>query len=456
MPIKRFLLLTSLLVLALPAAAVAAPTAVDVRIEGKTSTIFSGPVTTDGKAVTSPTGGTHTCDGTNMGAHPTPGPTAISALDDAAIKGGFDWDGPWFGPDYLDYFVTRVAGESETSTEFWGVFVNGTATTTGGCQVRIAAGDEVLWTFDAFNKVGALTLSAPASAHTGEAIATVVRNRATGAPVAGAAVGSATSGADGKASLSFDEPDVYRLKAEKAGFIRSSEARVCVDPPLVEACTSTDRTAPSVRLDAPAVASSVGRFGFIRLSWQGDDGATGSGVRRYRVEKRRIDVSGGAWRAVATDTAKTLARVPARAGSAYEFRVQAIDRAGNASPLVSDTTLMPVDNLSHRLRFSTRGWKTLRRQGAFKLSVSRATRAGALAKLRFTGTRATVVTRGLPAGGRVRITVDGDSKVVDLRGRGGFRTRSIATKTVERGPHTLRVVSLRRSPVEIDAVAITP
>ena len=119
MTIRRSLSLAGALALALilPAAVSAAPTAVDVRIEGKTSTIFFGPVTTDGKTVTTASGGTHICDGTNNGVSPVPVATATSALDDAAIKGGFTWDGPWSGPAVPDYFVTRVADEPDNATQ---------------------------------------------------------------------------------------------------------------------------------------------------------------------------------------------------------------------------------------------------------------------------------------------------------------------------------------------------
>src|SRR5690606_10253585 len=117
----------------------------------------------------------------------------------------------------------------------------------GGCQVIVKAGDEVLWTFDAFNKPGgALRLTAPAAIQTGQAAVVSVANIETGAPVAGASVGGAVTGADGTATLTFGEPGVYALKADKPDSIRSREARICVDPPLVESCTSADRTAPTI------------------------------------------------------------------------------------------------------------------------------------------------------------------------------------------------------------------
>ncbi len=462
MTIRRSLSLAGALALTLPAAVSAAPTAVDVRIEGKTSTLFDAPVTTDGKTVTTAAGGTHVCDGTNNGVSPVPVANATSALDDAAKKGGFDWDGSWSGPGYPDYFVTRIAGESQIIAPFppggqdWGVFINGVATTAGGCQSLVKAGDEVLWAFDAFNKVGALRIAAPGATQPDVPIVATATNVATGAPVAGATVGSETTGPDGTASIVFSEPGVYVLKADKADLVRSRGVRVCVDPPGADECTYGDKTAPTVRLDAPALASGLSRFGNrVPLSWQGDD-TGGSGIKRYRIEVRRAGKPDSAWRLLRTDTSKTSGRLNGADGTAYELRVRAYDRANNASVAALATTIVPIDNLSDRLRFSKRGWKVLNRQGAWQLATSRATLAGASASLRFTGTKATIVTRKLPNGGRVRITVDGDSKVVPLKGKSRFRRKLVGTGKLEPGRHTLRVTSLGRAPVEIDAVAVTP
>jgi len=66
---------------------------VNVRIEGKTETLFEGPVYTRDHNVTTPSGGNHHCDGTNNGTHPSPVATCTSALDDGAKRGGFSIDG---------------------------------------------------------------------------------------------------------------------------------------------------------------------------------------------------------------------------------------------------------------------------------------------------------------------------------------------------------------------------
>lgn len=92
--------LTLVAVLALLSSVLAAnsPTLVNLRIEGSAKTIFEGTVVTRGHNVTTASGGTHICDGTNNGANPTAGPTCTSALDNAAKLHGFTFDG------YASYF----------------------------------------------------------------------------------------------------------------------------------------------------------------------------------------------------------------------------------------------------------------------------------------------------------------------------------------------------------------
>ena len=74
------------------------PTLVSLRIEGSTNTIFEGPIVTRGHDVTTPSGGTHKCDGTNFNANFFPGPTCTSALDDGSKLNAFTFDG------YVSYY----------------------------------------------------------------------------------------------------------------------------------------------------------------------------------------------------------------------------------------------------------------------------------------------------------------------------------------------------------------
>ncbi|WFB06248.1 DUF4430 domain-containing protein [Streptomyces sp. LX-29] len=127
--------------------AVNAPITVTLTVKGpNNSTIFNGSIKTTGHTVTTASGGTHRCDGTNNGANPKPGATPTAALDDAAKKKGFTWDGVWY-PSFDDYFVSTIAGKNGGNEAYWNIAVNGTATPVGGCQFRIKAGDKVAFTW---------------------------------------------------------------------------------------------------------------------------------------------------------------------------------------------------------------------------------------------------------------------------------------------------------------------
>ena len=101
------LVLTSML---LGGTAWAAPATVNLRVEGSTATIFEGPVTTDGKVITKGSN-TLVCDGTSNPGNPGPGPTTISALDDAAIPGSWDVSSA--------DFISRIAGDEGNATQSW-------------------------------------------------------------------------------------------------------------------------------------------------------------------------------------------------------------------------------------------------------------------------------------------------------------------------------------------------
>jgi len=137
--------------------AVAAPAAVDVRVEGRTETLFEGPIQTDGHNVRAasdakapPSG--RRCNGLNNNQNPTPGPTPTAAAVDAMAILGEDFDGRWYAEPFEDYFVERWGpdAEDEAAGEFWGLAVNNLFTGVGGCQYVVDQGDEVLWSYDAF------------------------------------------------------------------------------------------------------------------------------------------------------------------------------------------------------------------------------------------------------------------------------------------------------------------
>jgi hypothetical protein len=453
----------ALFVAAAPAAQ-AVPVTVNLRVEGLNRTVFDAPVTTDAHPVTTATAGTHTCDGTNGGAEPAPGPTATGALDDAARLAGFTIDGPYgnFGID--DYFIERVADEQvDPMTQFWSLWINHTFSDKGGCQKRVLAGQDVLWAAIPFSAEVPLKLSGPPFAQTGRPVQVRVIDGQTGTAQADATVGGATTDAGGVANLSFATAGIYRLKAEKPGTIRSNTIVLCVDPPEADPCSSADRAAPAVQWRLPGrLASDGGRSRTILVSWQADDG-TGSGVAHYSVDVRELADGAGPGPVAPADWRGLLDRSPANglhfrgeAGDAYQFRITAADRAANSAAVETEPVVIPIDDRSRRLwRFSS-GWKRVRAEAAWGRTVVRASRPGLTARLRFRGTRVALIGRRLARGGRLRVTLDGRSRVLRVRGRSAHRSVLWTSRRVPAGGHSLAVRSLGGGTVELDAVAPSP
>jgi hypothetical protein len=454
-----------LIVLAATApAALAAPATVTLRVEGATSTIFEGPVTTDGHDVTTAAGGTHKCDGTNGNppVNPTPGPSATAALDDAGKLGGFDFDGA-YSVGFDDFLISRVGPDSQTQTQFWSFAVNGQFPEIGGCQQRVAHGDEVLWAFDSFGKA-LLKLTGPAAVRTNTPFAVQVKDAADGSNEAGASVGGATTGADGRATLNFALPGIYRLKATRANAIRSNALVVCVDPAPAVPCTSTDDTAPQVLgLTLPGnFASTRARSRTITVSWQANDGETGSGVAGAALEVADVASGAGAaqapvWRTVASGIGLTSARFRGGPGRAYRFRVRAIDRALNVGSAESGVLTFPVDDRDRSLLRFSRGWRRLTRNGAWGRQLMHSVRRGASAQMTFRGGRVAIIGRRLRDGGRLRVAIDGGrGRTVRVRGARIHRRVLFLSRRLSPGAHTLRLTAAGGGPVEIDAVVPVP
>jgi hypothetical protein len=469
--LRRTALPVALVVLSLIAApaATAVPVTVNLRVEGLSDTIFDGQVVTDAHLTTTPSDGVaRPCDGTNSGGAPTP--TAIGALDDGSKAGGFAWDAQW-SSQFGDYYpFLQIGSETIDSSHYLAFYLNWVYADLGGCSQSVEQGDDVLFAHSNFSQSKVLRLSGPTTATTGQSVTVHVEefDGVNGTPASGASVLGATTGADGSATLSFADRGIYRLKAERADAVRSNAVVLCVDPPGAAPCTSTDSTAPTVEsafgADDPALpgrhlASRNGRSRTILVAWAGQDGA-GSGVANYTVEASTANDGAGSsqddWRTLADRTGTNGLHFRGDSGDAYRFRITATDRALNSSTIVTNPMLIPVDDRDRGLFHLSRGWKRLRAERAWGRTVVRAAHAGARGRVRFRGAQVALIGRKLPTGGRLRVTVDGRSKVLRLRGRSSHRSVLWVSRRIGAGAHLLRFRSLGGGPVELDAVAPSP
>ncbi len=297
------------LILIVTASAQATPTEVNVRIEGKSETLFEGPILTEGHEIevpeTTEVDPLHPCDGTNHGASLTPGPTPTTAAVDAMSLIGEPWGGRW-DTGFDDYFITQWGREMEEGGMSWGLVVNNVLSSVGGCQFELLSGDEVLWVYNAFPAKPLLALFAADDGYTSGArplTATAKLNIPFGVevlaydnggeggpPAAPARTGASayvgarvsqiqtpqdatpamvTTEAGGRANMIFAKPGWYRLKATARNgkgeevAVRSNRLDVCVPPEAVSACPYPVPAEDQVRVPAryaeqPKTASTGG------------------------------------------------------------------------------------------------------------------------------------------------------------------------------------------------------
>jgi hypothetical protein len=378
-------------------AAQAAPAEVNVRIEGRTQTLFEGPILTEGHDVSSYKGdggeeaediAEHPCDGVNPELDPgntEPGPVPTTASVDAMNTIGETkaMAGQWYS-GFNDYFVKQWGSEEENAESegrAWGILVDNTFTSVGGCQYQLDTGDEVLWSYNAFEARPFFALFAASAGYAGgdrpltavaqlgepfqvealsyednaEDIPPAHPERTGAGPFAGAEVApvvtskkglekldlespeTVTTDAEGRASITFTTPGWHRLKAggpidsetgeEEA--IRSNRLDVCVP---AEGASGCGEPPAEDRLRVPPRYQPL--IGSEPKNWNAPD------IYGTPVPGQTLTAAEGDWTGKGTIS--------------YTYRWQLCDRAGTGCEDIPGATspsyLVPDSATEHTLR----------------------------------------------------------------------------------------------------------
>jgi hypothetical protein len=330
----------------------AAPTEVNVRIEGRERTLFEGPISTAVHRVRAASDSQwRRCNGINFNDpwNTTPAPVPTSTSADAMRIVSETFSAQWYN-QYEDYFVTRWGPDEQNllNSEQWGIVVNNVFTGVGGCQYQLDGGDEVLWIYNAFNgrprlllypgdyAGGSLPLTATAALgqpfevevdswggqSQGSPPASPQRSSspfegAEVAPVETSAKGfervetgspaAVATGADGRASITFTDPGWHRIKAAvldshgAESAIRSNRLDVCVPQPPASGCGAPP-VEDQLRTPPPPLAGeeepgetggdpTAGGGGQLGANGQAATTTTATADRQVRLELPRIDRS---------------------------------------------------------------------------------------------------------------------------------------------------------------------
>src|SRR5215208_5857076 len=204
---------------AAPGAFAGTPANVTVRIEGQDHTLLP---TTGVTTSTAPVPGS--------------GASGTSAAGAIELATGGNWD--------RQCFTQQLMGETHnfSHNDYWAFWINNHFSSDKGiCDYELGEGDQVLMLVDVadqnFNPtVTPLALrDVPAHADAGVPFTVTVVHYTfdgTASPVADATVSgggiSATSGPDGKATLTVPAAGTVSLKADRSGYARSASSAVCV------------------------------------------------------------------------------------------------------------------------------------------------------------------------------------------------------------------------------------
>jgi hypothetical protein len=359
-----------------PAFAAAAPT-VTVRVEGQNATLLPPTTVTLGAADITMADGS-TCHGN----------TAAAALDKAT---GGNWD--------RLPFTSTILGESHMFTtgvnDYWAEWVSNHVGN-GICNDALNEGDELLMLVDFsdanFNPtVFPLVLGgAPAKVAPGASFTVSVmqyRGSAPGSgtaePAAGVTVGNATTGADGKATLSLTGTGQQTLRAVR-GTARSAPISVCVTTGSDGACGTTvapaackttgddgncgtkDKRAPRGKIESIREGQHFGKgkgpralkgivtpdpsgIADVRLRLTRNDHGqcqTFDGRSERLVRLKRCGAKRGKWFS-AGDREQWSYLLPSRLGQGrWVLDLQARDKAGNVDTLLQRTRTRVVFTVS--------------------------------------------------------------------------------------------------------------
>jgi hypothetical protein len=119
---------------AAPALAAASGPQVSVRLEGLNATLLSV------RTVTLPSSGSITKDGVAAG--DCPADSGQGALG-VATRG--NWQGKWYA-SYKEYEITSILGDTPNAkSDYFEIFVNHVPATLGACEIKLEAGDTLLF-----------------------------------------------------------------------------------------------------------------------------------------------------------------------------------------------------------------------------------------------------------------------------------------------------------------------
>jgi len=197
----------------------------------------------------------------------------------------------------------------------------------------------------------------------------------------------------------------------------------------------------------------------VRVSWPAATDPS-SAIVGYEVS---LSTNGGAWTSpIATAGGVLAATYTLALDTVYQFRVRAVDSAGNWSPwatAVGTSRIHPLDDRSSSIA-RTRSWRTVTNSGAYRSTLSGSASTGARMSLRFTGHGVAIVAPRSAHLGKFKVYIDGVYKATVNLKASSYVGRQVvwAWYTPAGGTHTIttKVLGTGTYPlVRLDAFVVS-
>jgi hypothetical protein len=207
--------------------------------------------------------------------------------------------------------------------------------------------------------------------------------------------------------------------------------------------------APAVGLSASSPgASRPASASPVTLSF----GPAATGVT-YALQVRQLHArSATAWRTLETGATTTRFRFGARAASTYEFRVQATNALGISSAWRTETVVIPTYAKAAGAKLG--GDWTYRADSGASRGHAEFGATGATYTYAYVGGALSVLVTKLPAGGRVRVSFDGTSRVLSVHAARREVRQTIFSVRARPGRHRL-VLTVLSGELPVEALSVS-
>jgi hypothetical protein len=203
---------------------------------------------------------------------------------------------------------------------------------------------------------------------------------------------------------------------------------------------------PVTHVHAPALASSASARPRVPISWSASEAGA-----RFTVQVQDEASRTGAWRTLLAASTRRSLRFAARLGHAYRFQARAV-ADGAPGAWSNAATIVPTG--PHPAGSRYRGaWRVRRLRGAWHRHAIVTRAPGADLSLRYTGGEIAVIGERGPNAGRIRVTLDGHTRTIDLHSPRTHIRRVLFRARPRVGRHRLTIRVLSRT-VAIEGFAI--